>query len=555
MAGQMPAAGELLVGPQLRHIDDTSASVWAEVAASGDVVVRSAERSWSAHTFTVHGHHYAHVFADGLDPGTAYPYQLEFEGTTVWPLEDSRFPASRIRTLDPTADLSLLYASCRTSAPHDAEGTRRFGVDVLRAYALRMAGRPEREWPQLFVMLGDQVYADETSDAMREFIESRRDVDQPPGEELRDFEEYTYLYRLSWSDPANRWLLSTIPSTMIFDDHDIRDDWNTSHSWRQQMHATSWWHDRIVGGLGSYWIYQHLGNLSPSDCAEDEVWQHIRKVQRDDPTHDFGAYIDAFAGRVDEHPDTYRWSYARDLGRARLVVVDSRASRVLTPDRRSMLDDDEMTWLDHQLTGDVETLLIGTSLPFLLGPGLHHAEAWDEAISEGAWGRWFAKLGERIRQGVDFEHWAAFEHGFHDVARIVTDVADGKRGAAPAHTLFLSGDVHHSYLAEVQRSGGGRVLQAVCSPIRNPMPRPVRRMTALAAHGSTSRLTRALARAARVKAPPFDWTITHGPWFDNCLASLVVSGRTIVLRWEGAGVGKDDEADPELHTVCELELT
>ena len=50
---------------------------------------------------------------------------------------------------------------------------------------------------------------------------------------------------------------------MIFDDHDIRDDWNASLDWKRKMEATSWWHGRIVAGLASYWVYQHLGNLSP----------------------------------------------------------------------------------------------------------------------------------------------------------------------------------------------------------------------------------------------------------------------------------------------------
>ena len=108
----------------------------------------------------------------------------------------------------------------------------------MRAYALAMAGLTPGEqlrWPDLVVFLGDQVYADETTDAMREFISARRDIDEPPGAELQDFEEYAHLYRLAWSDPANRWLLSTLPSLMIFDDHDVRDDWNTSYAWRQQM--------------------------------------------------------------------------------------------------------------------------------------------------------------------------------------------------------------------------------------------------------------------------------------------------------------------------------
>ena len=83
-------------------------------------------------------------------------------------------------------------------------------------------------WPDLVLFLGDQVYADETTDEMQEFIESRRSIEEPPWTELKDYEEYAHLYKLAWSDPANRWLLSTLPSAMIFDDHDIRDDWNTS---------------------------------------------------------------------------------------------------------------------------------------------------------------------------------------------------------------------------------------------------------------------------------------------------------------------------------------
>jgi PhoD-like phosphatase len=546
----------LVVGPLLRYVDHETACLWAEVADPGIVTVRAGSRSWAAHTFTAHSHHYAYVVADGLAPATSYHYQLEVAGQAVWPAADSPYPPSRFRTFDPAADLSLLFGSCRESAAHDGEATKRFGVDVLRAYALRMAYQPETEWPHLFAMLGDQVYADETSGELRDYIESRRDTDEPPGEELKDFEEYTQLYRFSWSDAANRWMLASIPSTMIFDDHDIRDDWNTSHTWRTEMRETTWWQERIVGGLASYWIYQHLGNLSPADLDEDEVWQHIQTVRKDDPTHDFGAYLDKFAARVDEHPDTYRWSYRRDLGNTRLVVVDSRASRVLTPDRRTMLDDEEMAWLDRQLTGDVDVLLVGTSLPFLLGPGLHHAEAWNEAVSEGAWGKGFGRLGEKLRQGVDFEHWAAFEDGFHDVAVMILEVAAGGRGTAPASTIFLSGDVHHSYLATVEQPPGlpGRIVQAVCSPIRNPMPRAIRRAMKLMARTTSGRALRGLARSAKAKSPELQWTVTEGPWFDNCLASLNVRGRSVDIAWESADLGEYDEADPNLRTLGRVVL-
>ena len=39
------------------------------------------------------------------------------------------------------------------------------------------------------------------------------------------------------------------------------------------MRGTGWWDRRILGGFMSYLIYQHWGNLSPRDLAEDEMFQ------------------------------------------------------------------------------------------------------------------------------------------------------------------------------------------------------------------------------------------------------------------------------------------
>ena len=159
--------------------------------------------------------------------------------------------------------------------------------------------------------------------------------------------------------------------------------------------------------------------------------------------------LDDLADRADQEPTSYRWSYSRDFDdQARLVVVDSRAARVLEPDRRSMLDDEEMAWLDERMRGDVDHLLVGTSLPLLMAPGLHHVEAFGEALAQGAWGRLGSKVGEVFRQNADLEHWAAFQGGFVQVAQMVVDVASGRRGRTPRSVTFLSGDVHHSYVAQ-----------------------------------------------------------------------------------------------------------
>ncbi len=52
---------------------------------------------------------------------------------------------------------------------------------------------------------------------------------------MQTFDEYTKLYEESWRDPEIRWLFSTVPSVMMFDDHEIIDDWNSSASWRADM--------------------------------------------------------------------------------------------------------------------------------------------------------------------------------------------------------------------------------------------------------------------------------------------------------------------------------
>ena len=541
----------LVLGPMIRYVDETSASIWAETRSDSRVTVRAGERSWEARTFAVHGHHYALVEADGLEPGMVLPYTLEIDGAQVWPEPASEFPPPVIATLKIGKPLRMAYGSCRTSVPHDESGNRTHGVDSLRAYALAMASGGGQAWPDLVAFLGDQVYADLTSEQMQDFIRARRDIEAPPGEELKDYEEYAHLYYLAWSDPANRWLLSTLPSAMIFDDHDVRDDWNASLSWKKEMEATSWWHERIVAGLGSYWVYQHLGNLSPQERLNDAIWQRV--VRHGSETElDLSAELDSFSDRADQDPESYRWSFCRDFGDTRLIVVDSRAARNLAPENRSLLDAEEMAWLDGRMRGGFRHVLVATSLPFLLPMGLHHVESWDEAISEGAWGKSAARAGEKLRQALDLEHWGAFQKSFAEVAAMAAEVADGKRGPSPETVTFLSGDVHFSYVAEVERSSGSRIMQAVCSPIRNPLPRLMRSFGAVMSYGLAAPIGALVARSARVPDPPFTWTRVKGPWFDNNLASLEVAPEGLKLWWETGVVDDGDHLHPRLKRVASL---
>ncbi|HVG75579.1 MAG TPA: alkaline phosphatase D family protein, partial [Thermoleophilaceae bacterium] len=398
----------LVLGPLLRYVGETEAVLWVETDSECEVeILGSRER-----TFCVCDHHYALVCCDDLEPGTWHEYEVLLDGERVWPQDDG-FPASAFRTYPKDTPLKIVFGSCRVAAPHEPpytlrkdEDPRGREIDALHTMALRMRDQPRQEWPDVLLMLGDQVYADEVSPATLAFIETKRDTDEKPGERVLDFDDYTQLYLESWGEPAIRWLLSTVSTAMIFDDHDVHDDWNISEAWLEEARSHEWWNEHIKAALASYWVYQHLGNLPPEAHRDDRL---LKRVKEADDAEDL---LEAFAFHADRENEGTRWSYCRDLGSTRLIVIDSRAGRVLEEGRRSMLDDDEWDWVHEHATGGFDHLLIGTSLPWLLGRGMHYVEAWSEAVAGGAWGPVAAKGAESLRQTGDMEHWAAFQDSF-----------------------------------------------------------------------------------------------------------------------------------------------
>ena len=181
--------------------------------------------------------------------------------------------------------------------------------------------RPE-EWPHALLLLGDQVYADEVSPAVKEFIRSRRDPEVPPYETVADFEEYTRLYRESWGQPTMRWLLSTVPSAMIFDDHDVHDDWNTSIDWVQMMRGHG-----LVGPphRGRLHVVPDLPALGEPLARASWPRTRCSQLAVDEPDVDLTEALSDFAYRADREVEGTRWSFYRDIGPARVVMLDSRA--------------------------------------------------------------------------------------------------------------------------------------------------------------------------------------------------------------------------------------
>jgi hypothetical protein len=510
----------LVLGPLLRYTGSTQATIWVETDQPCEVAVLDARQR----TFAFEGHHYALVVLEDLAERAIHPYEVALDGEGVWPPQDGR-PPSAIHTRAHERRARLIFGSCRVGDPEREPYTLRrsqhprgFGVDALWSLSRRLQAGGE-EWPDCLLLLGDQVYADETSIETRVFIRGRRDVSQPPHLEVADFEEYARLYREAWSDPDIRWLLATVPSTMIFDDHDVHDDWNISAAWVRDMRDKDWWEARISGAFVSYWIYQHLGNLAPSELDEEPVLGALYEPG------DGGAALRRFARTADRETTASRFAYHRDFGRSRLVVVDSRGARVLTEGRRDMVDADEWAWIVEHARGAYDHLIIASTLPVFMLEAIHDLEAWNEAICAGAWGRVPAWLGEKLRRALDLEHWPAFQRSFRGMLELLRELAEGPD--APGTISLIGGDVHTAYIAEVSLGGRqeSRVFQIVCSPFRNPLDPRERRTIRLLQTRAARTLCRALARSADVEPASAEWRLVTPVTFDNSIAALELDER------------------------------
>ncbi len=532
----------LVLGPLLRYVSETEATIWVETSAACEVEILGRRES----TFSVAGHHYALVRIEGLEPGGFYEYEVALDGERHWPDPQRDLPPSVIRTFSPGKAIDICFGSCRVAVPHEEpytkaqdEDSEGHELDALYVLAKQMARGDRDNWPELLFLLGDQIYVDEGSPRAREKIRARRDTSQPPGEEILDFEEYSWLYEESWSDPMIRWLFSTVSISMAWDDHDMSDDWNISRSWHEEMDRKEWWHERAVDGIASYWIYQHLGNLSPRELDQNDLYKQVRG------NRDATPILRGWAKEIDSTAAGTRWSFCRDIDGVRALFLDARAARVLSEEKRSMFDEKVWEWIVDHAGGDFDHLLLGTTVPYLLSPAFHHLEAWNERLCDGAWGRPFERPSEKLRRAVDFDHWAAFQDSFQQLRELLEEVGSGKRGKPPASIVILSGDVHHAYVCEVAFKRDAEmqspVYQAVCSPYRNPLGPNERRVVRAGFSRPFAALARGLAHAAGAPDPGIRWRLLDGPYFDNQVATLRLDGRKAIARLDKTVAGDEDE--------------
>jgi len=90
------------------------------------------------------------------------------------------------------------------------------------------------------------------------------------GASRSDWEEQVRLLDTFRNDvPAVRRVLANVPTYMIFDDHDVTDDWYISKSWCDDVLGSNWGKPLVQNALIAYAIFQHWGNV-PGDFGAPE---------------------------------------------------------------------------------------------------------------------------------------------------------------------------------------------------------------------------------------------------------------------------------------------
>ena len=377
---------------------------------------------------------------------------------------------------------------------------------------------------------------------------------EPPGEEIADFEEYTRLYRESWSDPDIRWLLSTVPSTMIFDDHDVQ---------RRLEHLLVWVAGdasaAVVGGADHRRVHVVLALPAPRQPLAARAARRrrcSRLVQADD---DAGPRLREFAREWDRESAASRWAYYRDFGRSRLLVIDSRAARVLAEgrprdDRRGGVGMDR-----EHARGSFDHLIIASTLPVFMAARHPPPRGVERGRVRGAWGTRPGRIGARVATGSRPRALAGVSRLVRATRRPAADDRQRARRGRPARRRSSCSAATCTRRTSPRSisagdAGRSRVYQIVCSPFRNPAH------TCRSAGSSAGRAralpsscSRRLARLCNVAPSTAQLALRAGPTFENSIGELELDERT--ARVTISCSASDSDGGPLLRRLHTRELS
>ena len=245
--------------------------------------------------------------------------------------------------------------------------------------------------------------------------------------------------------------LAHVPSLMIFDDHDITDDWNLSARWEE----TAYGHPlsrRIIGNaLIAYLLCQAWGN-QPERFGELLAQTQQLMASGADDWLDNETQNDLIE-TLRQH-DGWGYELATEPP---LVVLDTRTRRWRSERNLSrpsgLMDWEALSELQQNILDKPAVLIV--SPPPMFGVKLI------ETIQ-----RIFSWAGQPLL--VDAENWMAHRGAAHVMMNIF------RHSRTPGNYVVLSGDVHYSFVYEVHirsRDSGPQLWQITSSGVKNEFPR------------------------------------------------------------------------------------
>ncbi len=287
-------------------------------------------------------------------------------------------------------------------------------------------------------------------DRFPEFDEAVDGLDVGPMKRVwlrRKYEQELESIRVTGeSFPRVRRLLANVPTYMIFDDHDVTDDWNLTAESSRGVNQSSSGRRLVANALAAFWAFQAWGN-NP-DGFDDAFKKTVSAYLTRDPNEDASTYEDtlwSFHGW---------WYHAPTSPPA--ICMDTRTQRGYDSPRGAphLLSDEGLQRLKETVERSgyerADPLILVSPVPVF---GLEVQERRQKFLAT------------KIRATkVDLEAWHSNLRGFVELQKVLVDELGITR------CLVLSGDVHYGFNATASfetRHGRLDAVQLVSSALRH----------------------------------------------------------------------------------------
>jgi hypothetical protein len=245
--------------------------------------------------------------------------------------------------------------------------------------------------------------------------------------------------------PAVERSLAHIPVYMIFDDHDVTDDWNLTRAWEKDVYENPF-SKRIVGNaIIAYLIFQGMGNPR---TTWDTLLRPAKLFFTDHGFCHRAKFIDTLLAH-------HHWQYSLNT-QPPVQVLDTRTQRWRSESNMNkpsgLMDWESLCALQHDIIGQPSVIMVSAAPVY----GVKFIEA-----IQGL----FTSFGGSLM--VDAENWMAHKGTASVMLNIFRHVK------TPPIFIILSGDVHYSFVYDVSlrfRRNSPKIVQFTCSGIHNQFP-------------------------------------------------------------------------------------